>query len=901
MALATLSEWQLRDRDVANAVSSAQKAVEADSTSAGAHVALGAALMESGQREYAAKSLREALRLSPRLVPAQVLLSRLELVSGNAEEAARLAADARMSAPSNPDVLEALVHARIANREYKEAEGPAKALLEAQPKRAEAHSLNGLILLARDDRAGARAAFDRALAIEPASRDALEGLLALDLKMDAVDAAVRRIEAALREHPQDAVLYSVAARTYAAAKDPVRAERALRSVLQFAPNEMEAYIALGRMYAEQNRLDEALKELDAAARSQPGQVAPAIMAGMVLELQGKTADARARYEAIVNSNQKAPVAANNLAWLYAEGGGNLDVARQLAQSAKSQLPDAPEINDTLGWIYVKKDLPRLAIPLLEQAVAKDGSQGLYHAHLGVAYAKAGDLVKAKASLGRALKLDPKLAEAPEVRKGAGLQLKPMLTSPTTGRGSPRRSGGARASRRLAACRRVSILLAMLALSACSDPRAEVEKHLKNGEAYLKGGKPQEAVVELRNAIQLDPRSGKARYQLAEAYAASGNLGGALQEYVRAADLLPADDDAQIKAATYLIVAGRFEDAKTRIQPVVARSPASVDAQIVLGNALAGLKDLDGAVKEIQEAISLEPTRAQSYTNLAVMKLAQGLRDEAKAAFEKAVAVDPKSATARLALANFQWGTGDLAGAEESLKRALEIDPKQALANQALATFYIGSRRLAEAEPYLKAAAELAGTGRAQLQLADYYLGVQRFPEAKTILEKLAGDKDTASEAASRLAALAYDQGDKAGAVSRVDGVLARDPSHVPSLLLKSRWLALEGKPTEALVPAQSAVKVDPSSVPAHFLLGTLQAAATPGPGRDRLVQRGPSPEPAGGVRSALSVPVASRRWPFGHGRAARRRRIEERAWQSGGTRDAHPRVDCPERLRPCAE
>src|SRR5580765_2287319 len=109
----------------------------------------------------------------------------------------------------------------------------------------------------------------------------------------------------------------------------------------------------------------------------------------------------------------------------------------------------------------------------------------------------------------------------------------MLISPTTGRGSPRRSGGASASRRLSVCRRVSILLAMLALSACSDPRAESEKHLKNGEAYLKGGKPQEAVVELRNAIQLDPRSGKARYQLAEAYATSGNLGGALQEYVRA--------------------------------------------------------------------------------------------------------------------------------------------------------------------------------------------------------------------------------------------------------------------------------------------------------------------------------------------------------------------------------
>ena len=222
-------------------------------------------------------------------------------------------------------------------------------------------------------------------------------------------------------------------------------------------------------------------------------------------------------------------------------------------------------------------------------------------------------------------------------------------------------------------------------------------------------------------------------------------------------------------------------------------PSNVDALIVHGNALAALKDLDGATKEVQEAIDLDPDRAQGYSSLAVIRLAQGDRDQAKAAFEKAVSVDPRSLNARLALANFQWGVGDSAGAEQSLKKALEIDPKNALANRALATYYIGARRPTEAEPFLKAAAESAGTGDAQIQLADYYIGVSRLPDAKRILEPLVARKDTAAEAESRLAALAYVEGDKAGAVRRVDGVLARTPSHVPSLLLKARWLAADGK------------------------------------------------------------------------------------------------------------
>ena len=55
------------------------------------------------------------------------------------------------------------------------------------------------------------------------------------------------------------------------------------------------------------------------------------------------------------------MAANNLAWRYAEDGGNLDVALSLAQTAKRKLPDSPEVSDTLGWIYLKKDLDTQAV------------------------------------------------------------------------------------------------------------------------------------------------------------------------------------------------------------------------------------------------------------------------------------------------------------------------------------------------------------------------------------------------------------------------------------------------------------------------------------------------------------------------------------------------------------
>ena len=47
-------------------------------------------------------------------------------------------------------------------------------------------------------------------------------------------------------------------------------------------------------------------------------------------------------------------AANNVAWVLAEHGGNIDEALNWAQVAKEKMPQDPSIMDTLGWIYYKK-------------------------------------------------------------------------------------------------------------------------------------------------------------------------------------------------------------------------------------------------------------------------------------------------------------------------------------------------------------------------------------------------------------------------------------------------------------------------------------------------------------------------------------------------------------------
>ena len=110
------------------------------------------------------------------------------------------------------------------------------------------------------------------------------------------------------------------------------------------------------------------------------------------------------FQRVVDLEPRSFIAANNLAWLYAERGERLDYALQLAQSAVQAVPKSPEANDTLGWVYYKRQAAPAAVAAFRQAVALAGENPTYHYHLGLAHLLGDSPEDARHSLGRALTL-----------------------------------------------------------------------------------------------------------------------------------------------------------------------------------------------------------------------------------------------------------------------------------------------------------------------------------------------------------------------------------------------------------------------------------------------------------------------------------------------------------------
>jgi len=275
---------------------------------------------------------------------------------------------------------------------------------------------NGLLAAQQKKPAAARASFNRALELEPSSIDALAGTVGLDVDARDFASARARVDRRVSEDGSNPALLLLAARVYVASNDPAGAERLLKRAIEVDATFLPAYGLMAQLYVRQGKLESARQEFDRLAERQSKPVAPLTAAGMLLQAEGNVKEARVRYERAVAVDPKASVAANNLAWIIAETGGDLNQALQLAQTATSTSPDVPEMMDTLGWIYYKKDLASLAIPLFARSAEKQPANATYHYHLGLAYSHTGEPAKAKAAFDRALTANPSAETRAEIQK-----------------------------------------------------------------------------------------------------------------------------------------------------------------------------------------------------------------------------------------------------------------------------------------------------------------------------------------------------------------------------------------------------------------------------------------------------------------------------------------------------
>jgi tetratricopeptide (TPR) repeat protein len=187
------------------------------------------------------------------------------------------------------------------------------------------------------------------------------------------------------------------------------------SASKFNPQALKLVMHAQSLAAQGRPLAESHVLLDKAVTLEPRLTDAQLQLASAAEERKDFDAAITRYRAILAVEPSHIVALNNLAYLLADQKNQAKDALPLAERAYQLSRQAAVVADTLAWVHYKLGNAQAALPLIERAfqqAPKNADIALHAAEIQLA---AGNLPQARISLDTALKLDPGLAERPDVK------------------------------------------------------------------------------------------------------------------------------------------------------------------------------------------------------------------------------------------------------------------------------------------------------------------------------------------------------------------------------------------------------------------------------------------------------------------------------------------------------
>src|SRR5947209_5984337 len=124
---------------------------------------------------------------------------------------------------------------------------------------------------------------------------------------------------------------------------------------------------------------------------------------------------------------------------------------------------------------------------------------------------------------------------------------------------------------------ILLMLGLLAVAGCSrSPEARKARHLERGDKYAAQEQYQEAILEYRNVLRIEPANERAIKQLGLAHYQLGELGQAFRYLLKAEELAPDAPEVRLKLGTIYFLGGQADEARRELAFVLEKEPKNLD-------------------------------------------------------------------------------------------------------------------------------------------------------------------------------------------------------------------------------------------------------------------------------------------------------------------------------------
>jgi len=375
------------------------------------------------------------------------------------------------------------------------------------------------------------------------------------------------------------------------------------------------------------------------------------------------------------------------------------------------------------------------------------------------------------------------------------------------------------------------LLALYSISGCGDNRT-VEDYLVAAERHVVQGDDAAAVIELKNALLLEPDNAAIRLSLGEVYLRQFQLAVAEKELQRAIELGEAqaawwplaqtlyhqqkmlelvDDipaDAQANGADqskldYLRVFAMLQLNRSGADQLVAtmaqRDPEGPYTRLASALMLAHEQQNESALERVDEVLADHPDLSFALELHGRLAALQQEYERAIADFRKLVSLQPGNLYHKLVLAGLLVSQQEFDAARPLVAELLARFPNQAQINyyQAMLSYHDKELKLS-AEHADRAIASYPGHTPARLLSAGAHYQLGQYEQANNALEPLAGRLPANHPARRLLAAIKMQLGDDEAALKALEGVGEFSPEDARLIGSLSLRLSRNGQYDEAL-------------------------------------------------------------------------------------------------------
>ncbi len=358
------------------------------------------------------QELTKALELNAYLLPVRLELAQALLATKNAQAALDVLNQAPQSQKQSTPVL---VQRNWALWSLGDLADMRKGIDQGLARERSADLLiqDGVWKLRSGDPAAARKAIEEALKIDPSDLRALQALSQTYVAQKDAATALQKVKEYAASQPKSAPVQDFLGLTLMSHGSQTEARTAFEAAKAADPKYVLADLALTQLDVAQGKTNDAKKRLETILSTDTGNPTAQLWLGIVEEKTGDRSGAMEAYRKAVEANPGSAEALNNLAYLLSEVANKPDEALKYAQEAVQLVPEKPAYCDTLGWILYRKGVYNAAVPYLERAGSNNTARDnvVWKYHLAMAYSKAGDAARGRATLAAALKLNPNLPEA----------------------------------------------------------------------------------------------------------------------------------------------------------------------------------------------------------------------------------------------------------------------------------------------------------------------------------------------------------------------------------------------------------------------------------------------------------------------------------------------------------